>query len=202
MDPSPLCFDRFQLDLAARELRCAGAPCALEPRMLDVLAYLIEQKARAVPSAELIRRVWKLRRLGASSVPTAIGALRRALGDDPRRPRFIRTVPRAGYRFVAELRDARPAPSAREPEWDALHIDPVIAVQVRPLLARVASLLRPAAGERPLVLVIPGAAAHAAVGRRHARGPLRRAAGRAAPNAAASVDAAPGATEPPAPARC
>jgi DNA-binding winged helix-turn-helix (wHTH) protein len=146
-------FERFELDLQARELRSVEGPRSIEPRLLDVLGYLIRCRDRVVPAPELVRRVWKLRRLGASSVPTAISALRRVLGDDRHRPRFIRTVARRGYRFVADVEEASRSHAGLE--WSLVKLDSEIVAQVQPLLSRVAGLAADRDSDpRPLVLIV------------------------------------------------
>lgn len=97
-------FADFELDLDRCELRHAGRPVHLLPKPFEVLTYLIRHRHRVVSSDELIDQIWDRRALSLSSVPTALSAIRKALGDDPQSPRFIKTVNRRGYRFIGTLR--------------------------------------------------------------------------------------------------
>jgi predicted ATPase/DNA-binding winged helix-turn-helix (wHTH) protein len=96
-------FGRHTLDLDAVELRCDGDPVDLEPRSFAVLQLLVEQRHRVVPKTELLDRVWGDRFVSESALTTRIKHCRRALGDDGTAQRFIRTVHRVGYRFVAPV---------------------------------------------------------------------------------------------------
>jgi predicted ATPase/DNA-binding winged helix-turn-helix (wHTH) protein len=116
-------FGSNTLDLAVRELRCDGAAVGLEPRAFAVLAHLVEHRDRTVPKEELLDEVWGDRFVGESALTTQIAHLRRAVGDDGRSQRVIRTVHRVGYRFVApvtadEGADPEPTPARLvSPRW-------------------------------------------------------------------------------------
>ena len=70
-------FGSFELDLAARELRRAGRPVPLQPRVFGVLRYLIEHRDRVVSKQELIEALWGGSQLNAVAVPWAINRARR-----------------------------------------------------------------------------------------------------------------------------
>ena len=72
----------------------------LIPRYFDLLVLLVECRDRAVHRQEIFDRVWADVIVSDGALSQAIRTLRRALGDDPREPRFIRTVSRHGYQFV------------------------------------------------------------------------------------------------------
>jgi TolB-like protein/DNA-binding winged helix-turn-helix (wHTH) protein/Tfp pilus assembly protein PilF len=86
----------------------AGGETALEPKAMAVLVYLIGHAGAVVSAGELIDAVWRGRPMGDNPVYRCIAQLRRALGDDPRAPSYIATVPTKGYRLIApvELLDA------------------------------------------------------------------------------------------------
>lgn len=84
----------------------------VEPRVMDVLVHLAERADRPVSKEDLIERVWKARYVTDDALTVTIYALRRALGDDARRPRYIETVSRRGYRLIAPVQSVTP-PSAR-----------------------------------------------------------------------------------------
>ena len=74
---------------------------AIEPKVLRLLIYLIENRNRLVRKQELLDKVWPDAMVTENALTRAVGLLRKALNDDIRVPRFIETVPTAGYRFIA-----------------------------------------------------------------------------------------------------
>ncbi|HRQ63745.1 MAG TPA: tetratricopeptide repeat protein [Xanthomonadaceae bacterium] len=112
---APLRFGDVSIDAAARTVRVGGAERHLEPRALDLLLYLIAARGRAVAKDELLARVWPGRVVEEGALKQAVWSIRQALGDDPRAPRFVRTVRGTGYRFVAEPSALDGAPSRRRP---------------------------------------------------------------------------------------
>jgi DNA-binding winged helix-turn-helix (wHTH) protein len=108
-------FDGFLLVPARRQLLAGDVEVRLIPRYLDLLILLVECRHRAVPRQEIFERVWPDVVVSDGALSQAIRTLRRALGDRPREPRFIRTVSRHGYQFVhpavvEELEDALAEP--------------------------------------------------------------------------------------------
>jgi tetratricopeptide (TPR) repeat protein len=96
-------------------LRVAGRRCAVEPRVFSLLAYLAQRPDRVVTRQELLQGVWPGRRVSDAALARAVMKARQALGDATESSP-IRTVPRVGYRFVAERADpvsSQMAPSAR-----------------------------------------------------------------------------------------
>jgi TolB-like protein len=106
-------FEHFELDLARAELRAGGEPCPVEPQVFALLALLVENRERLVSRDELIEKVWDGRVVTDAAVASRVKSARQALGDDGQAQRFIRTVHRRGFRFVAEVKaapdDAAPA---------------------------------------------------------------------------------------------
>jgi DNA-binding winged helix-turn-helix (wHTH) protein len=85
-----------------------GRVIPLIPRYFDLLVLLVEHRDRAVGKQEIFDRVWADVVVSESALTQAVRVIRRALGDDPREPRFVRTVSRRGYQFVfgpVELED-------------------------------------------------------------------------------------------------
>lgn len=109
-------FGEFELDLGRYELRRGNEVVKTEPRVLEVLHYLIERRDRVVPKEELLDTVWADVHVSDSALTTAIRDARRALNDSPTKPRWIRTIYGRGFRFVGTLAaDAPPAPQAAPP---------------------------------------------------------------------------------------
>jgi TolB-like protein/DNA-binding winged helix-turn-helix (wHTH) protein/Tfp pilus assembly protein PilF len=96
-------FDRFQADDTAFRLIADGAPVSLEPKTLRLLLYLIQNRGRLVRKQELLDAVWGDAAVTENALTRCVGLLRKALDDDSREPRFIETVPTAGYRFIAQV---------------------------------------------------------------------------------------------------
>jgi DNA-binding winged helix-turn-helix (wHTH) protein len=84
----------------------------VEPRVMDVLVHLAEHADQPVSKEDVIERVWKGRYVTDDVLTVTIYALRKALGDDARRPRYIETVSRRGYRLIA-CNQAQPAEPKR-----------------------------------------------------------------------------------------
>jgi DNA-binding winged helix-turn-helix (wHTH) protein len=96
-----LSFERFELDEADARLTCAGQPVALAPKPFAVLCALARSPRMLVTKNALLDAVWGHRFVTESVLKSAISEVRAALGDDPRQPRYIETVSRRGYRFIA-----------------------------------------------------------------------------------------------------
>lgn len=96
-------FGEFELNLDRYELKNSGAPVKAEPRVLEVLNYLIEHRDRVVPKEELLDKLWPDVHVSESALTTAIRDARRALNDSPTEPRWIRTVYGRGFRFVGAI---------------------------------------------------------------------------------------------------
>jgi len=102
-------FGPFQFDRGERLLRRDGAEIALPPRATGVLELLLERAGRVVSKQSLIDAVWQEAYVTETSLAEAVSLLRQALGDDPQNPRYIQTLHRRGYRFVAPVTMERPA---------------------------------------------------------------------------------------------
>jgi DNA-binding winged helix-turn-helix (wHTH) protein/tetratricopeptide (TPR) repeat protein len=96
-------FDDVVVDPQSFRVMKAGKPLALEPKVLSVLTFLIENRGRLVEKKELIDAVWGGAFVIENVVSRAIAQLRKSLGDDAKESRYIETVPTRGYRFIAEV---------------------------------------------------------------------------------------------------
>ena len=95
-------FGAFTLDSNSRLLIRDGAPLHLSRKAFDALCVLVERRPGAVTKEELHARLWPDTYVVDANLSVAIAEIRRAFGDDPQSPRFIRTVHRVGYAFCAE----------------------------------------------------------------------------------------------------
>ncbi|MBI3303507.1 MAG: AAA family ATPase, partial [Deltaproteobacteria bacterium] len=96
-------FPPFHLDLATEQLWREEQPLPLRPKPFAILRYLAEHPGRLVTKEELLKAVWPDTYVGEGLLNTYIRDLRRVLGDEPAAPRFIATVVRRGYRFIAAV---------------------------------------------------------------------------------------------------
>ena len=109
-NPVRLRFDRFELDEANARLLRDGTPVAVAPTPFGVLCALCRQPGSLLTTNALLDQVWGHQFVTDSVLRTAISELRTALDDDARKPRFIETVSRRGYRFIADTSATVAAP--------------------------------------------------------------------------------------------
>ena len=107
-------FDVFELDLRAAELYKAGRKIKLQIQPFRALTLLLERPGEVITREEFEKRLWPEDTFVDfdHSLNTAIKKLRQALGDDKKKPRFVETLPKRGYRFIGDLdRASLPVPS-------------------------------------------------------------------------------------------
>src|SRR5271167_1143923 len=127
--PRLIRFGVFELDLRSGELQKQGRKIRLEGQPVQVLVCLLENPGELVSREELHRKLWPADTFVnfEHGLNAAVKRLRQALSDSADNPRFIETLPRRGYRFIAPIqvvpfREEVPAVSARDPVSDG--IDP------------------------------------------------------------------------------
>jgi DNA-binding winged helix-turn-helix (wHTH) protein len=110
-------FDRFSLDPADRQLRRDGEPVELNARYLDALTLMVRDAGKLISKDRFMDEVWRGIPVTDEALTQCIRTLRSRLGDDASRPRFIETVPKHGYRFIAAVEgaDTCPAPAVAAP---------------------------------------------------------------------------------------
>ncbi len=99
-------FDTFVLDTAVRELSDDGTSVPIEPKVFELLVHLVENRDRAVSKGELITSIWEGRFISEAAMSSAVRSVRRALGDDGKSQRYVKTVHGHGFRFVAPVVEA------------------------------------------------------------------------------------------------
>ena len=100
-------FEEYAFDTARREL-CRGPDViAVTPQVFDLLAYLIRHREGVVTKDDLIGAIWNGRIVSDAALTTRLNAARCAIGDSGEEQRFIKTLPRKGFRFVGQVREAR-----------------------------------------------------------------------------------------------
>ena len=95
-------FSEFVLDTETRELLRDSRPIHLSPKAFQLLELLVETRPRALPKDTLYSRLWPNTFVVEANLSNLVGEVRAALGDNPRRPRFVRTVHGFGYAFSEE----------------------------------------------------------------------------------------------------
>jgi DNA-binding winged helix-turn-helix (wHTH) protein len=98
-------FDDVKVDCANLRVHKGGSPRKITPRAFQVLAYLLEHHGRIVEKQELFDEVWKERFVTDNALSRIIKEIRQVIGDDADEPRYIETIPKRGYRFIAEVTD-------------------------------------------------------------------------------------------------
>jgi DNA-binding winged helix-turn-helix (wHTH) protein len=113
-------FGVFELDLSAGELRKSGVKLRLQEQPFQVLALLLERAGEVVTREELQQKLWPSDTFVDfdHSLNTAINKVREALGDSASSPRYVETLARRGYRFVAPVQDLIPSVASSETRSD------------------------------------------------------------------------------------
>src|SRR5260370_818542 len=103
-------FEPFHLDVAERRLSRSGEPIPLRAKVFDTLCILVENHGRLVRKDELMQRLWPDSVVEDNNLDHNISKLRSALQDGANGQKFIETVPRQGYRFIADVQQISGAP--------------------------------------------------------------------------------------------
>ena len=122
-------FESFELDTSSNELRKAGSLVKLQSQPFQLLVLLVERRGEVITREAIRQTLWDDQTFVDfdRSINFCINQIRAALGDDPQSPRYIETVPRKGYRFIAAPAQSpaqsgevpKPEPESRrfQPRW-------------------------------------------------------------------------------------
>jgi TolB-like protein/Flp pilus assembly protein TadD len=102
-------FEEYAFDTDRRELHRGADAVSITPQVFDLLDYLIRNRERVVSKDDLIKAIWHGRSVSDAALTTRLNAARGAIGDSGEEQRFIKTLPRKGFRFVGEVREAASA---------------------------------------------------------------------------------------------
>jgi Tol biopolymer transport system component/DNA-binding winged helix-turn-helix (wHTH) protein len=105
-------FGAFRLDPREKLLFCDNEPVSVTPKVFETLQVFLENPGRLLEKDELMQKIWQDRFVEEGNLPFTIKTLRRVLKDDAHHPRYIETVPRRGYRFIADVRRGFDEPPA------------------------------------------------------------------------------------------
>jgi len=115
---SVLRFGTYEVSLQSGEVRKAGLRIRVQQQPMKLLEILLERPGQVVTREELRNRVWPKESFGDfdQALNIAIGKLRNALGDSAENPRYIETLPKRGYRFIADVSVVDPDSHPKQPE--------------------------------------------------------------------------------------
>ena len=100
-------FEDYAFDTDRRELHRGADVVPIAPQVFDLLDYLIRNRERVVSKDDLIKAVWNGRSVSDAALTTRLNVARSAIGDSGEEQRLIKTLPRKGFRFVGQVREAR-----------------------------------------------------------------------------------------------
>src|SRR5690348_9655880 len=96
-------FGEFFLNPDEQILKRNGIEVQLTPKAIEVLTELVRHPGHVVSKSQLMESVWANSMVEEANLPFTVGLVRKALGDDVRNPRFIETLSKKGYRFIADV---------------------------------------------------------------------------------------------------
>jgi DNA-binding winged helix-turn-helix (wHTH) protein len=106
-------FGDCEVDTDTRELIRSGRPVHVSPRAFELLQVLLEKRPRALSKTELNEKLWPRTFVSDSALAGLVKEVRAALGDDARRPRYLRTLPAFGYAFCGDAAEVAPPRTRR-----------------------------------------------------------------------------------------
>src|SRR5258706_15458671 len=125
-------FEEYAFDTDRRELYRGADVVTIAPQVFDLLDYLIRNRERVVSKDDLINAIWNARSVSDAALTTRLNVARAAIGDSGEEQRLIKTLPRKGFRFVGQVREARevagPNPGDAPESAPAVPDKPAIAV--------------------------------------------------------------------------
>jgi TolB-like protein/tetratricopeptide (TPR) repeat protein len=122
-------FEDYAFDTDRRELHRGADVVSIAPQVFDLLDYLIRNRERVVSKDDLINAIWNGRAVSDAALTTRLNVARSAIGDSGEERHLIKTLPRKGFRFVGQVREAQ------GPKGAAVAGDPAIALPDRPSIA-------------------------------------------------------------------
>ena len=117
-------FHGFRLEEAQLRLLYQDQPVPLKPKILDLLLFLIQKRGQLIAKDELMREIWPDAIVEENNITVSMSILRKTLGEAHGTRQFIETVPRRGYRFVAEVTELSPEPMTPGGFYQTVDIEP------------------------------------------------------------------------------
>jgi adenylate cyclase len=128
-------FEEYEFDTDRRELHRGADVVSITPQVFDLLDYLICNRDRVVSKDDLINAVWNGRIVSDAALTTRLNAARTAIGDSGEEQRFIKTLPRKGFRFVGAVREAQEPAGAAVADNQVELQKPDLALPDKPSIA-------------------------------------------------------------------
>jgi DNA-binding winged helix-turn-helix (wHTH) protein len=131
-------FEEYAFDTNRRELHRGADVVSVAPQVFDLLDYLIRNRERVVSKEDLINAIWNGRIVSDAALTTRLNAARSVIGDTGEEQRFIKTLPRKGFRFVGPVLEAQgpagpaTADNAIEPPRPALTLPDKPSIAILP----------------------------------------------------------------------
>ncbi len=128
-------FEEYAFDTDRRELHRGADVVSVAPQVFDLIDYLIRNRERVVSKDDLIKAIWNGRSVSDAALTTRLNAARTAIGDSGEEQRFIKTLPRKGFRFVGAVRDAKEPAGAAVADNQVELQKPDLALPDKPSIA-------------------------------------------------------------------
>ncbi|ACE85910.1 winged helix-turn-helix domain-containing protein [Cellvibrio japonicus] len=120
-------IDSWRLCVHSNSLSSGDQRVELEHRLVALLLMFIDHPGEVLEKERILATIWQGKVVNDDSLAVAISHLRKALGDNPRSPRYIKTIPGVGYQFIASAAPVEEAPATPAPVPEAAPLNPVIA---------------------------------------------------------------------------
>ncbi len=128
-------FEEYAFDTDRRELHRGADVVSIAPQVFDLIDYLIRNRERVVSKDDLIKAIWNGRSVSDAALTTRLNAARTAIGDSGEEQRFIKTLPRKGFRFVGAIREAKEPAGAAVADNQVELQKPDLALPDKPSIA-------------------------------------------------------------------
>ena len=128
-------FEEYAFDTDRRELHRGADVVSVAPQVFDLIDYLIRNRERVVSKDDLIKAIWNGRSVSDAALTTRLNAARTAIGDSGEEQRFIKTLPRKGFRFVGAVREAKEPAGAAVADNQVELQKPDLALPDKPSIA-------------------------------------------------------------------
>jgi len=128
-------FEEYAFDTDLRELYRGAEMVSVAPQVFDLLEYLVRNRDRVVSKDDLIHAIWNGRVVSDAALTTRLNVARNAIGDSGEEQRLIKTLPRKGFRFVGQVREALGPLPAAVPDSPVEPPKPALTLPNRPSIA-------------------------------------------------------------------
>ncbi len=128
-------FEEYAFDTDRREMHRGADVISVTPQVFDLLDYLIRNRERVVSKDDLINVIWNGRSVSDAALTTRLNAARTAIGDSGEQQRFIKTLPRKGFRFVGAVREMQGPAGAEVADNPVEQSKPTLTLPNKPSIA-------------------------------------------------------------------